>query len=42
MVKVLDYGLKLSEFDLQVRLYVLFQTNTLGKGVNPIIHQIMY
>ena len=26
-----------SEFELQSRYYIHFQTNTLGKGMNPLI-----
>ena len=32
MAKVLDGGLEVSEFELQSRYYVHFQTNTLEKG----------
>ena len=35
MVKAQDSGIILSEFKLQLRYYVHFQTNTLGKGMNP-------
>ena len=37
MVKVIDCEILLNEFELQSRYYVHFQTNTLGKGVNPLI-----
>ena len=37
MLKVLDCGIVVSEFELQSRYYVHFQTNTLGKGMNPLI-----
>ena len=37
MVKVLDCGIVLSEFELQSRYYVYFQTNTLGKGMSLLI-----
>ena len=37
MVKAMDYGIVVSEFILQSRYYVHFQTNTLGKGMNPLI-----
>ena len=37
MVKALDYGIVVSEFELQPRYYVHFRTLTLGKGMNPII-----
>ena len=38
MVKALDYGIVVSEFELQLRYYVHFRTNTLGKGMNPLTH----
>ena len=41
MAKVLDSSLKVSEFELQSYYYVHFQTNTLGKGMNPLIHLAM-
>ena len=34
MVKTLDCGIIVSEFELQSRNYVHFRTNTLGKGTN--------
>ena len=34
MVKALDYGIVVSEFELQSRYYFRFQTNTLGKRMN--------
>ena len=37
MAKVLDCGLKLSEFKLPSHYYIYFQINTLGKGMNPFI-----
>ena len=37
MVKALDCEIEESEFELQSRYYVLFRTNTLGKGMNPLI-----
>ena len=37
MVKVMDYGIVVSEFVLQSRYYVHFRVNTLGKGMNPLI-----
>ena len=37
MVKALDCGIVVSEFELQSRHYVYFRTNTLGKGMNPLI-----
>ena len=35
MVKELDCGILESEFELQSRYYVYFQTNTLEKVMNP-------
>ena len=37
IVKKMDCGIIVSEFVLQSRYYVHFQTNTLGKGMNPLI-----
>ena len=37
MVKAMDWGIVVSEFVLQSRNYFHFQTNTLGKGMNPLI-----
>ena len=37
MAKVLDYGLEVSEFELQLLYYVYFLTNTLDKGMNSCI-----
>ena len=37
MVKAMDCGIVVSEFVLQSRYYVHFRTNTLGKGMNPLI-----
>ena len=37
MVKVLDYRLKVSKFELQSSYYVNFRTNTLRKGMNHFI-----
>ena len=37
MVKVMDCGIVVSEFEFQSRYYVHFQTNTLRKGMNPLI-----
>ena len=37
MVKAMDYGIVVSEFVLQSCYYVHFRTNTLGKGMNPLI-----
>ena len=36
MVKALDCGIIVSMFELQSHYYVHFQTNTLGKGMNPL------
>ena len=37
MVKAIDCGIILSEFIFQLHYYVHFWTNTLGKGMNPLI-----
>ena len=37
MVKALDSGIVVSEFELQSYYYDHFRTNTLGKGMNPLI-----
>ena len=37
MVKVLNGGIVVREFELQSRSYVHFQTNTFGKGMKPLI-----
>ena len=37
IVKALDCGIVVSEFELQSRYYVNLWTNTLGKGINPLI-----
>ena len=37
MVKAMDCGIKVSEFELQSRYYVHFRINTFGKGMNPLI-----
>ena len=37
MVKAIDSAIVVSEFELQSRYYVHFRTNTLGKGMNPVI-----
>ena len=37
MVKALDNGIVIREFELQSCYYVYFRTNTLGKGMNPLI-----
>ena len=35
MVKVMDCGIVVSEFELQSRYYVHFRTNTLGEKYQP-------
>ena len=37
MVKAMDCGIVVSEFEFQSRCYVHFRTNILGKGMNPLI-----
>ena len=37
MVKMLQYGIVESEFELQSSYYIHFQTNTLKKGMNLLI-----
>ena len=37
MVKAMDCGIVVSEFEFQSRYYVHFRTSTLGKGMNPLI-----
>ena len=37
MVKAMDYKILVSESIFQLRYYVHFQANTLGKGMNPLI-----
>ena len=37
MVKAMDCGIVVSEFVLQLRYYIHFRANTLGKGMNPLI-----
>ena len=37
MVKAMDCGIVVREFELQSRYYVHFRANTLGKGMNPLI-----
>ena len=41
MVKAMDWGIVVREFVLQSRYYVHFRANTLGKGMNPLIHPPM-
>ena len=40
MVKAMDCGIVVSEFELQSRYYVHFRANILGKGRNPLIPQL--
>ena len=37
LVKAMDCGIVVSEFELQSRYYVHFRVNTLGKGMNVLI-----
>ena len=37
MVKAMDCGIVVSEFELQLCSYIHFQINTLGKGMKPLI-----
>ena len=37
MVKAMGGGIVASEFELQSRYCIHFQTNTFGKGINPLI-----
>ena len=37
MVKAMDCGIVVSEFELQSRYYIHFRANTIGKGMNPLI-----
>ena len=41
MAKVLEYNHKVSEFELRLRYYVHFRTNTLVKGMFPLISVAM-
>ena len=41
MVKTMDCGIAVTKFKLQLHYYVHFQTNTLGKGINPFIFPAM-
>ena len=41
IVTAMDYGILVSEFELQSTNYVHFRTNTLGKGAIPIIFSAM-
>ena len=37
MVKSIECKILVSEFELQSRYYVHFQTHTIGKGMNPLM-----
>ena len=37
MFKAMDCEIIVHEFNLELLYYVHFQTNTLGKGMNPLI-----
>ena len=37
MVKAMDSGIVVCKFVLQLRYYIHFQVNSLGKGMNPLI-----
>ena len=41
MTKVLDCGLKVSEYEFESNYYVHFQINTPRKGMNSIILSVM-
>ena len=41
MVKTMDCEIVVSEFELQLRYYVHFRANTLGKGMNPFMFPAM-
>ena len=41
MVNALYCGMVVSEFELQLRYYVWFRTNALGKGMDPLILSTM-
>ena len=41
MAKVLDCSLEVSKYELQLSYYIQFRTNTLGKGMNPLILSAM-
>ena len=41
MNKAMDCGIAGNEFELQLRYYVQFRANTLGKGMNPLILSAM-
>ena len=37
MVKAMDFGIVISEFELKSRYYIHIQTYTIAKGMNPLI-----
>ena len=37
MVKAMDFGIEVCEFEIQSRYYVHFRTNSFGKSMNPLI-----
>ena len=41
MVKVLDSGIVVSEFELQSLIYIHFRTKNLGKGTNYLMLPVM-
>ena len=41
MFKVLDWGFKISKFELQLGYYIHFQTNIVNKGMNLFILSTM-
>ena len=41
VVNVLEYNINAREFEFQSCYYVHFQTNTLGNGMEPLIHPLM-
>ena len=41
VVYIRVFYIVVSEFELQLRKYIHFQTNTLGKGMNPIMYTAM-
>ena len=41
VVDILECNMVVSEFELQPRYYVYFQTNTLGKGMNLLIQSVL-
>ena len=41
MVKAMDCGIVVSEFEFKLRYYDHFRANTLGKGMNPLILQAL-